>query len=153
MTNPGNINVKKLDEQIADIADQILETGNESILSDSNPDDEIARMQNTIISLKTAVKSAQPDEIIRARIHRNLLLAAQKENSNRKTLPVTRKIAGLALAGGFVLLVLVSLVLTPLYGMDIPLTGAAEGSPIWLPFAIIASIIIIVLIAWLNRQR
>lgn len=152
MTNPDDTN--KLDEQIAEFTDRVLETSEEIIMDDINQANELAKLQRTILVLRAAAKNAQPDENVRARIHKNLQVAVRTGQPKEKAIPRQRKISGIAFASGFALLVLFGLVLVPLYGAEAPLTGTAEGSPTWLPFIIIiAGVAIIALLAWFNRQR
>ena len=145
---------KRLDEQIAEFADRVLDANQEIDMDNASQANELAKLQQTILVLKAAVKNAQPDENVRTRIHKNLLSAARTEKAREKTMFIPRKVSGFALVGGFALLVLVGLVLTPLSGAELPLSGTAEGSPVWLPLVvIIAGVAIITFLAWLNRQR
>jgi hypothetical protein len=145
---------KRLDEQITEFADRVLDTNEEIDMDNINKADELAKLQKTILVLKAAVNNAQPDESVRARIHKNLQSAVRTEKAREKTMLMPRKVSGFALAGGFALLILVGLVLTPLSGAELPLSGTAEGSQVWLPLVvIIAGVAIITFLAWLNRQR
>ena len=153
MTKPGNMEEQKLDDQIAEFADQALATDEEINMDNTSQTSDIFRMQKTILALKSAVKSAQPDEDVRARTRAKLLLAFEKESPKEKLIPTPRKVTKVVFASGLALLILVGLILPSYYETNTPLTGTAEGSPIWLPFVILAGIAIIVFIVWSNRQR
>jgi anti-sigma-K factor RskA len=143
---------QKLDEKIAEFTDLVLGADEEVEMNDVDQTDELIRLQKTILQMKTAVQRARPDETTRARIHRNLLLAtAQKPHE--KELRGRKSFSGIAMASGFALLVLLAVILLPLSGVNTSLPGTADGSPVWVPFAIIAGMIGIAIITWLNRKR
>ncbi len=147
-------NESRLDEELAQFADQALDNNNKELdMNQATQDNELARLQKTIIDLKTAVKSAQPDESTRMRIRKNLLIAARKERLTVNNMPIARKIPNLAVAGGLALLVLIGLLLTPFPEIKTSLTGSAQENSDWLPLAIITGAVLIALIAWLKRQK
>jgi len=146
-------NESRLDEELAQFADQALENNKELEMNHSNQDNNLARLQKTIIDLKTAVKSAQPDENTSMRIRKNLLIAARKERLSVNNMPIARKIPNLAIAGGLALFVLIGLLLTPFPEIRTSLPGSAQETANWLPLAIITGAFLIALIAWLKRQK
>jgi len=143
---------QKLDEQIAEFTDLVLGVDEEVEMNDIDQTDEFVRLQKTILQMKAAVQLARPDETTRARIHRNLLLATDQK-SHEKELRGRKRFSGIAMASGFALLVLLGVILLPLSGVNTSLPGTADGSPAWVPFAIIAGMIGIAIITWLNRKR
>jgi anti-sigma-K factor RskA len=144
----------KLDDQIAEFTDMVLDTNEEIDINDTDQQDELVRLQKTILQMKTAVQSAHPDAPTSARIRRNLLLAANKTSDSANTNSASRRrITGIAFAGGFALLVLLGFVLLPIPESGIPLSGTAnEASPL-LGIIIAAGIILTAIIIWFNRQR
>ena len=153
MITNNSDNEAKLDEQIAQFADQVLESDKEIEMNHSDQEAEFAKLQKTIIALKAAVKSAQPDENTRMRIHKNLLVAVKKEKINENNRPISRKFPNLAVAGGLAFLVLIGLLLTPFPEITTSLSGSAEETSGWLPLAIITGAVLIALIVWLKRQK
>jgi hypothetical protein len=152
LTNNSD-NEAKLDEQIAQFADQVIESNEAIEMNHTDQEAEFAKLQKTIIALKAAVKSAQPDENARMRIRKNVLITARKEKINENNKPISRKFPNLAVAGGLAFIVLLGLLLTPFPEMKTSLSGSAQETSGWLPFVIITGAVLIALIVWLKRQK
>ncbi|MDX9990504.1 MAG: hypothetical protein RBS68_00515 [Anaerolineales bacterium] len=155
MSKNAMLNEKKLDEQIAEFADQILATDEDIDMKNFDQADELINLQKTILSMKAAVEIARPDKTTRARIRRNLiLLTSQEENpAPQAARQKLRRISGIALASGFALIIFLGIVLMPFQESNPPLTGAAQLSQPWIPILVILGVVTIVIISWLNRQR
>lgn len=155
MSKNAMLNEKKLDERIAEFADQILATDEDIDMKNFDQADELINLQKTILSMKAAVEIARPDKTTRARIRRNLiLLTSQEENpAPQAARQKLRRISGIALASGFALIIFLGIVLMPFQESNPPLTGAAQLSQPWIPILVILGVVTIVIISWLNRQR
>lgn len=146
---------QQLDNQLAEFTDQVLSNGNELDMQESTAQDELADLQKTVLRLKSAAEKARAGAEADARIRNRLLhewkKARQEERAAKKLFNWNLNMPRLALVGGFAVLVLIGIV-TLLPPATAPLTATADGSRPWLPFLILAGIIIIALILWRNRH-
>jgi|APMed6443717190_1056831.scaffolds.fasta_scaffold15063_2 hypothetical protein len=142
---------QSLDDQISNFTDQIL--SNEENMQETAAQDELAELQKAVMRMKSAAQQARVSAGAEKRIRSRLL--AEWDKNKRAERQASKgfnwNMPRLAFAGGFAVLMLLG-VATLLPATEAPLTATAEGSPAWLPFLVIAGILIIVLIFWRNRH-
>ena len=149
---------QELDEQLSKFADQVLSSNeNEAVVQEEDIEQgELAELQRTVLRLKVAVKTARTNDVTNARIRTRLLAewkkTRQAELQTPKRFIWNWSLPRVALAGGFIVLIISSVIalLTP---SAVPLVGTANGSQTWSPLFILAGIVIIVLLLWNNRQK
>lgn len=148
-----NFDEKKLDDQLAEFTDLVLSEKNETNMQVSTTANELAELQETVLRMKSAAKKACADSNANARIRSRLMLEWKKEQRAKRTADkgFNWNMPRLALAGGFVVLMLIG-VATLLPTGTTPLTATAGGLRQWSPFLILAGILVIVIIFWLNRR-
>lgn len=148
---------QQLAELLADFTDRILTSPNQEDVmaeSDLNVSDEYVKLQNAVLKMKSAVEKAHPDETVRARIRRNVMLAtSQGVDPSTERMQTLRKISGIAFAGGFALVVLFGLLFFSAPDSDVSLAATAGGFSFWASFVLIVTVVVIAIIAWFNRQR
>jgi hypothetical protein len=158
MSKLSVIDEKKLDDQLAEFADMALSTGEETVMEEINQEVDLQKLQMAVLRMKSAAKSARPKVETGARIRRNLLAewkdVHQPHHFIDRISVNLRKISGVTLAGGFALALLLGVFLIASPSPDsVPLTGAASGSPDWVPFVVITGIILFFVFFWFTRRR
>ncbi len=141
-------------ERLAEFTDRVLSEENPRLEAADNSNGEFAELTKTVLRLKSAAETARAESNAKARIRSRLLTEWGKieKEKTRKILPQFQwNFSRLALAGGFLALVLFgAVILFP--PANAPLVGAAEGGRPWPPLLILAGIIFIVFILWRNRH-
>jgi acyl-homoserine lactone acylase PvdQ len=152
MTN--EMREKQLDDQLADFTDRVLSDTSEANVQEANQN-ELAELQKTVLRLKSAAQTARADSKANARIRSRLMVEWKKDQQAKRAADKgfnwNWNMPRLALAGGFVVLVLVGVV-TLLPPSSTPLTATAGGLRAWSPFLVLAGIIVIVIIFWHNSR-
>jgi hypothetical protein len=156
MNNFSKSQEQQLDYQLSEFTDQVLSGENEANMQDAINQDELADLQKTVLRMKTAAQTARTDNASNARIRSRLLTewrnSKQTERQSSKRFVWDWTLPRLALAGGFVVLIIFGAV-TLLTPATTPLMGTADGSQVWSPLFILAGIIVIVLLLWRNRHN
>ena len=154
MTKKPLAEEQELDEKIADFADKVLSMNEEIKINDAQPGEEFLQLQKTILKMKAAARQARPDATTSARIRRNLLLSAKQENfSSNKSSENRKRFFGMALAGSFIVVALISFLFFPAQPSGQSLTGTANGISPLTTIVIVLGIILIAIFTWNNRQR
>lgn len=143
-----------MNERLAEFTDRVLSEGNQTLEAADASNRELAELKKTVLRLKSAVETARIESKDKARIRSRLLTEwgkMQKEKSGNALSPFQWNFLRLALAGGFLALVLfgAAALLLP---ANPSLAGAAEGARPWSPLLILAGIVFIVFILWRNRH-
>jgi hypothetical protein len=146
---------KRLDDQLAEFTDQILAGGDETQMDEVLDQAELMELQKTVLRLKTAAQAARPSRAVTARVRAQLLLEWKKGRQPEHPLSkfFTWSWPRLALAGGLAVLSVIAIFTlffsTPL---GAPLMGTAEGPSVWAIVIILAGIVVIGLLFWLDRH-
>ncbi len=147
---------KNLDELLSEFTDQVLSDKNETDMQKTMAQHELAELQKTVIRMKAAAQKARASDNADVRIRNRLMMEWKKTRQAERPAPKQRftwswTFPRLALAGGLVVLILISTV-TLVTPSTVPLTATSDGSQTWSPLFILAGIIVIVLIFWHNRH-
>jgi hypothetical protein len=144
---------QQLDDQLSEFTDQVLSGENEAKMQETLNPNELAELQKTVLRMKAAAQTARTNDAAVARIRTRLLTEWKKDKQISKRFVWNWTLPRMALAGGFVILVIVG-VITLFKPATTPLMGAAaEGSQTGAPLFILAGIIVIVLLLWNNRHH
>jgi hypothetical protein len=145
---------QELDDLLSKFTDQVLSDENEASMQETMAQDELDKLQRTVLRMKAAAQKARASDNADVRIRNRLLL--EWKNSRQTERPTPKRFTWnwtfprLALAGGFAVLILISVV-TLLPPLTAPLTATSDGSPIS-PLFIIAGIVIIAYLLWHNHH-
>ena len=142
-----------LDDRLAEFTDHVLSKGVEAAPPAEASNGELASLEKTVLRLKSAAETARVESKASARIRSRLLMEWGKTRGKKRkpSSPFQWNFSRLALAGGFLVLVLFgAVILFP--PASSPLVGAAEGSRPWPPLLILAGVAFIVFILWRNRH-
>jgi hypothetical protein len=146
---------QQLDDLLSKFTDQVLSDENETSMHEITAQDELAELQKTILRLKAAAKKARASDNADVRIRNRLLMEWGKnrraESAAPKRFTWNWTFPRFALAGGFAVLILISVV-TLLSPATAPLTATSDGTRPWSPFFILTGIIIIAYLLWRNRH-
>jgi len=155
MNKPFNLQEQQLDDQLSEFTDQVLSNKSEEDMQEIMAQGELAELQKAVLLMKSATKKARTSGDADARIRKRLIMEwkniRQAERPAPKRFTWNWNMPRRALAGGFAVLILISVV-TLLTPTEAPLTATSGGSQTWSPFVILAGIIIIVFILWHNRH-
>jgi hypothetical protein len=148
-----NFDEKQLDDQLASFTDLVLSEKHELNMQASSTTDELAELKKTVLRMKAAAIKARADNNANARIRSRLMVEWKKEQQAKRAADkgFNWNMPRLALAGGFVVLMLIG-VATLLPTGNTPLTATAGGLRQWSPFLILAGILVIAIILWRNRR-
>jgi len=148
----NKLDEQQLDDQLSEFTDSVLSGEREKDMQEMMAQDkELAELQQAVLLMKSAARKARVSGEADARIRRRLMTEWKKEQQTSKSFNWNWNMPRLAFAGGFVVLILLSVV-TLLTPAEAPLTAAAGGDQPWQPILITAGIVIIVLIFWRNRH-
>jgi hypothetical protein len=156
MNNFSKSQEQQLDDQLSEFTDQVLSGENEANMQDAMNHDELVKLQKTVLRMKAAAQTARTNNASNARIRARLLAewknSMQAERQSSKRFNWNWSLPRLALAGGFIALIIFGA--TTLFApTTTPLMGTADGSQTWSPFFILAGIVIIVFLLWHNRHN
>lgn len=151
-----NFDEKQLDDRLAAFTDLVLSDDGESNAQASATGDELAELQKAVLRMKSASRKARTNSKAKARIHSRLMVEWKKEQRAKRTPDKgfiwNWNMPRLALAGGFVALMLIGIA-TLLPTGPTPLTATAGGLRQWSPFMILFGILVIVIVLWRNRRN
>jgi len=146
---------QQLDDLLSEFTDQVLSNKNEIDMQETTAQDELAELQKTVLRLKAAAQKARASDDAEVRIRNRLLVEWKKTSQAQRPAPKrftwNWTFPRLALAGGFVVLILAGVV-TLLTPSDTSLTATSDGSQTGSPLFILAGIVIIVFLLWYNRH-
>ncbi len=155
MNNSSKLHEQQLDDQLSEFTDRVLSGKNEESMQEIMAQDELVELQQAVLFMKSAAQKARASGEADARIRNRLMMewrkTRQADRPTQKRFGWNWSMPRLAFAGGFVVLILLSIV-TLLDPAETSLTATAEGSQAWSPILIIAGIVFIVLFFWHNRQ-
>jgi hypothetical protein len=151
MSNPSDLHEQQLDDQLSEFTDRVLSGENEEIMAQ----DELVELQKAVLLMRSAAQKARASSEADAHIRGHLMTewkkVRQAERQKSKGFNWNWNMPRLALAGGFAVLILISVV-SLLSPAETPLTATANGSQSWTPAIVILGIVIIVFIFWRNRH-
>ncbi len=147
---------QQLDEQLSEFADLVLSGGSEEGMDKIANEEEMAKLQKTVLLMKAVAQQARTNPEAKARIHERLRAewrkTRQAEIKKPKAFNWNWNSPRIAFAGGFIALIMVGIAAL-FIPAGIPLTAAANGLQSWSLFLIILGIGIIFLLFWLNRRK
>jgi hypothetical protein len=144
---------RQLDDRLSEFTDRVLSDKNEANSQETMAQGELAELQKTVLRMKAAAQKVRESGDAGARIRTNLMMEWKKTRQHPAPKRFIRNwtFPRLALAGGFAVLIIFSVV-TLIAPSTTPLTATSNGSQIWSPIFILAGIVIIALILWHNRH-
>jgi hypothetical protein len=155
MNKLSKLEDQQLDDLLSEFTDQVLSDKNEADAQEMSAEDGLAELQKTVLRLKAAAQKARTSDDADVRIRNRLLVEWKKTRLAERPAPKrftwNWTFPRLALAGGFVVLILVGVV-TLLTPSDTSLTATSDGSQTGSPLFILAGIVIIVFLLWYNRH-
>jgi hypothetical protein len=148
-----------LDDKLSEFTDLLLSSGDEIKVKKMVGDDDLLGLQRVAIRMKAAAKMARPSSAASARVRARLLkewkqqIEQPKSSNFFKIFFQSLSLPRLAVAGGLVVLLLLS-VLTFIIPVSPPLTGAAVIKlQAWTPLFILFGIILIIALFWFDRRN
>jgi anti-sigma-K factor RskA len=156
MNKSSTSHEQQLDEQLSEFADRVLSGGSEEGMEKIANEEEMAKLQKTVLLMKAVAQQARTNPEAKARIHERLTAEWRKtrqvELKKPKTFNWNWNSPHIAFAGGFIALIMIGIA-TLFIPTGIPLTAAANGLQSWSLFLIVLGIGIIFLLFWLNRRK
>jgi hypothetical protein len=154
MNKSSKLQEQELDDLLSKFTDQVLSDENEASMQEMMAQDELDKLQRTVLRMKAAAQKARTSDNADVRIRNRLLMewknSRQAEHPTPKRFTWNWTFPRLALAGGFAVLILISVV-TLLPPLAAPLTATSDGASIS-PLFILAGIVIIAYLLWHNHH-
>lgn len=139
MTDSNKIDLQDMDDALAEFTDQVLKSHLPDDPQPAGADDELRRLQRTVLHLHGAIDTSAPDPAMQRRIRTNLRREWERQHADRPSIvsrlrllftPAPRPALAFSLVCLVVALLAVALALLP--PGTIPLTGAAgSGGGNW----------------------
>ena len=157
MNNLSESQEQALDNRLCEFTDLVLSGVTDAQKLEALKSDELAQLQKNILRLNAATRMARPSATITARVRARLL---KDWNRNGQTESLFGRLFGkppawpamrLALVSTLAMLFILGFATTLIPGAN-TLTGAA-GLQAWAPVFILAGILAILVLLWLDRRK
>jgi hypothetical protein len=150
-----------LDNQLSEFTDRVLSDEHDAKTLEAPQSAELAKLQKNVLRLKATTAMARPSAAATARVRARLLKDWKKTRQTDSLFTgLFGKLAGLfakpsmrlALAGSLAMLFIFGIATTLIPGTSV-LTGAAVVLQAWAPVFILAGVLVILILIWLDRRN